>query len=373
MDTLDFGYFFRQLKAGASIDETCFYFTDDPQGSEHYIGYLPQYEKPYWVGYCDIPDGCEYQTAEELVEAKIYDGKSLKERWSNVRIVRIAGISLDYWIQMKSQNETVQKNKASWNDGAEVYSKFNHSDKLMSRVLQNPENAFHHTTWDLISRFVPDLNGKRICVPSSGDNHAVFAFAMLGAKVTSCDISENQLANAERIAKQYGWDKSIEFICQDTMKLDGIASEAYDFVYTSNGVHVWINDLNSMYRSIRRIMKPGAVYIMYEIHPFLRPFDDDLKIEKPYDRTGPFESDTEVTFAWRVMDIMNAMLDSGLAVKHIEEMFAEKDYNWPFWLPYSEIAKGATATPEEVDRMHDWRINPMAALPNWISIAAVRE
>jgi len=70
------------------------------------------------------------------------------------------------------------------------------------------------------------------------------------------------------------------------------------------------------------------------------------------------------------MDIMNAMLDSGLAFIHIEEMFAEKDYDWPFFISYSDISKGVTATHEEVDRMYDWHNNPMAALPNWISIVA---
>ncbi len=27
------------------IDETCFYFSDDPTEEEHYLGYLPEYEK----------------------------------------------------------------------------------------------------------------------------------------------------------------------------------------------------------------------------------------------------------------------------------------------------------------------------------------
>ncbi|OQB11929.1 MAG: hypothetical protein BWY15_02359 [Firmicutes bacterium ADurb.Bin193] len=99
MDTLDYDFFFKQLKAGVSIDETCFYFADDMQQSEHYLGFLPQYDKPYWVGYCDIPDGCEFHTAEELVEAKIFDGKSLKERWNTVRIISIWGICLDDWIK----------------------------------------------------------------------------------------------------------------------------------------------------------------------------------------------------------------------------------------------------------------------------------
>ena len=262
------------------------------------------------------------------------------------------------------------KNKASWNKGAAAYSALCHNEKVMSRIIENPATAFHHTTWEMIQKYVPDLRGKKICVPSSGDNHAVFTFAMLGAAVTSCDIAENQLANAERVAKEYGWSNAIEFICADTMKLDGIADNAYDFVYTSNGVHVWIDDLPGMYRNIYRIIKPGGVYIMFEIHPFLRPFDENAKIKKPYDATGPFEDETEINFGWRIMDIMNAMLDSGLIVRHIEEMFAEKDYDWPFFISLEDKLKGVTATPEEVDRMYDWHNNPMAALPTWISIAA---
>ena len=265
------------------------------------------------------------------------------------------------------------KNKASWNEGAAAYSALCHSEMIIKKIIENPANAFHRTTWEMIQKYIPDLRGKKICVPSSGDNHAVYAFAMLGASVTSCDIAENQLINAERIAREYGWDASIEFICADTMRLDGIADSAYDFVYTSNGVHVWIDDLPGMYRNIFRIMKPGGVYIMYEIHPFQRPFDDDAKIKKPYDATGPFESKAEITFGWRVMDIMNAMMDAGLTVVHIEEMFAEKNYDWPFFISLEDKLKGVTATREEVDRMYDWHNNPMAALPNWISIVAKKE
>jgi hypothetical protein len=60
---------------------------------------------------------------------------------------------------------------------------------------------------------VGDLEGKRVCVPASGDNTAVFAFHLLGARVTSTDISAEQLKNAQTIALEHGW--GIEFICED--------------------------------------------------------------------------------------------------------------------------------------------------------------
>jgi SAM-dependent methyltransferase len=208
---------------------------------------------------------------------------------------------------------------------------------------------------------------------------AVFAFAMMGARVTSCDISENQLANAERVAKHYDWGKSIEFLCTDTMRLDGVANGAYDFVYTSNGVHVWINDLPSMYRNIHRVMKPGGAYVMFEIHPMQRPIDygtiltdSTVRVQKPYDLVGPFDDGEEVTFAWRIMDIMNAMLSSGLAISHIEEMFAEVDYDDPFWTANAVGKDGPTLSREEIDALHDWHKNPVAALPNWLCVAAYK-
>ena len=96
---MEWSFFFKQLDAGVMINETCFYFSDDPSKEEHYLGYLPQYKKPYWVGYCDIKDGCEFETANELVNAPIYNGKPLKSRWNEVRIVSIEGLSVEDWTE----------------------------------------------------------------------------------------------------------------------------------------------------------------------------------------------------------------------------------------------------------------------------------
>lgn len=99
MMTLDFDYFFRQLKAAMNIDETCFYFADDSEEEEHYLGYNQGELKPYWVGYCDVKDGVEFKTAEELVNAPIFDGKSLKSRWRDVRICSIETFPLKDWVE----------------------------------------------------------------------------------------------------------------------------------------------------------------------------------------------------------------------------------------------------------------------------------
>lgn len=99
MMRLDFDYFFRQLKAGVNVNETCFYFDDDPSEDEHYLGYREKGTYPYWVGNCDVKDGIAFETADELVKAPVFGGKSLKERWGNVRICSIGTFPLEDWME----------------------------------------------------------------------------------------------------------------------------------------------------------------------------------------------------------------------------------------------------------------------------------
>lgn len=209
-------------------------------------------------------------------------------------------------------------------------------------------------------------------MPSSGDNNAVLAFALMGARVTSCDISGNQLAAAKAAAQKLGLSERVIFQQEDTMRLSGIESGAYDFVYTSNGVHVWLNDLESMYKNISRILKPDGVYIMYELHPFQRPFGENMEVVKPYDSTGPFEDETTVNFAWRIQDIVNPILDAGISLMHMEEIMPSPDYERPFFIDNDEMVNGRSVSREEVDEMYDWHKNPSAALPEMIAFAGRR-
>lgn len=75
------------------------------------------------------------------------------------------------------------------------------------------------------------MYNKKVLLPSSGDNHAAFAFALLGADVTSADISEKQLEHAKVIADKL--KLKINYVCDDTMQLSNIPDNSFDLVYTS--------------------------------------------------------------------------------------------------------------------------------------------
>ncbi|MBQ8596638.1 MAG: class I SAM-dependent methyltransferase, partial [Lachnospiraceae bacterium] len=143
--------------------------------------------------------------------------------------------------------------KDDWNKTSDSeWYKSLRTDEKIEELVNNPASAFHPEVYNLINKYIPDLKDKRILLPSSGDNHAVFAFALLGANVTSADISERQLENAAEIAERL--NLKIDFVCDNTMELSNIENDTYDLVYTSNGTHSWIPDLNIMYHNISRVL-----------------------------------------------------------------------------------------------------------------------
>lgn len=266
-------------------------------------------------------------------------------------------------------DERLKKVVNEWNEISESdwYMGYR-KDEVIQKILDDPQSAFHKKTWEVIHNTFSSLRDKKILVPSSGDNRAVFAFAALGAEVVSCDICEKQLDYAREIAEKFSL--SINFQVEDSMKLSGIESDTYDLVYTSEGVLVWINDLSGMYKNIARVLKKGGVYVNYEIHPFCRPFSyDDGKpqgkeiiIRKDYEMTGPFEDGTE--FFWRLQDILNAICDSELKICRLEEMHDEKEKGH-FWFYEEEREK---MSQEQIDCYYDIAANPLSALPQWFTV-----
>ena len=256
-----------------------------------------------------------------------------------------------------------------WDEGSDAYYDRIYGEGRLQRLTADPAWAFPPEVRAMLSQALPDLRGKRVLVPSSGDNGAAFAFHLLGAKVTSTDISKRQLRNAQRIAEAQGWD--IEFVLADSMRLCGIPDQTYDLVYTSNGVHVWINDLAALYGSIARTLKPGGRYILFETHPFVRPFDGEagdrgeFVVQKLYEETGPFGA--VPTYAWRIMDLVNALRAAGFALERMEEFHPRIGAfdSWWYGTPSQAEADG--------NAKFDWKKNPWAALPQWVGFSMRKE
>jgi len=235
-----------------------------------------------------------------------------------------------------------------------------------AEIAKDPWKGFPTAVVPLIQKYMGDLRGKKVCVPSAGDCFAAYGFAGLGAEVLACDIAENQLVNAKIIAEKNGF--KLECLCQDSMKLPDVESGAYDLVYTSNGVHVWIDDLPSMYGNFHRVLKDGGYNIFFETHPMIRPFNDKeidvCKIVKRYDDVLPH--DDGLTYAWRTMDFVNAVLGAGFTLQHMAEF-----HNVPADLTGNYLEPETNPErPLYGKDQYDWKVNPWAALPQCLCLCS---
>ena len=262
-------------------------------------------------------------------------------------------------------NEMHEANRRHWNAAAPGWRQLRDSDQLWRQSLAQPALAFQGRMLDAIHEFIGELAGKRVCVIGSGDNYAAFALAGMGAAVTSTDISEQQLRVAAERAEVLGLD--MRFVRADASDLAALGEGGYDLVCSTNGFFVWIADLRQVFSAVHAILKPGGYYIFYDIHPFLRPWKDQvapIEMEKPYFETGPFRSDGPAgptyEFNWTLGDLINPLLDAGLVLRRIVETPARDSR---FWQDYSY-------RPGTDESLLDWRSNPRAGLPVWLTLAA---
>ena len=247
-----------------------------------------------------------------------------------------------------NENERLDGIKAFWNENSdsEWYRSLRTEEKIHA-LQERPERAFHPAVYALIRKIFPDLTKAKVLLP------------LLGAQVTSADISERQLENAAEIAARLRLN--IEFVCDDTMQLSHISNQAYDLVYTSNGTLSWMNDLDSMNRNICRVLKKGGYFAMCDMHPFNRPFSGEAwqapHIIKSYQDVLP-------DLHWRIQDILNSQIRAGLTLCEMAELPAT---DASFWFTFAELQQKSR---EELEGINDWKKNPMAALPAWLALVS---
>lgn len=257
-------------------------------------------------------------------------------------------------------------NRQHWEATAAWWKRLREEDGNWRRCPAEPHLAFEGEALETILACMGELNGKQVCVVGSGDNYVAFALAGLGAEVTSVDISEHQLQDAASRAAELGLQ--ISFVQADAANLHVLADGAFDLVCSSNGFFVWLADLPQVFSEIARILTVGGHYVFYDVHPFQRPWKDQvqpLEMAKPYwDRQSLDEGAGETTYEFHrtLADILNALIESGLAVRNIIESPAT----------YSRFWQGPSYGLGTDDTLLDWRQNPRTGLPVWLTVAAVK-
>ena len=73
----------------------------------------------------------------------------------------------------KAKQEIIDTwNKISDSDWYNSY----RTNEAITAIIQNPSSAFHPMIFLMLKEHLGEFKNKKILIPSSGDNHAVFAF-----------------------------------------------------------------------------------------------------------------------------------------------------------------------------------------------------
>jgi SAM-dependent methyltransferase len=164
------------------------------------------------------------------------------------------------------------------------------------------------------------------------------------AKGIGFDIAENQIAFANKVARQTGLP--CEFVACDVLDIDASYWGKFDFLFITIGALCWFRDLDVFFGKVAACLKIGGVVIINEMHPvtnMLRApgeegYSEDVKdkLMNPYfgktweQNTGmsyitgrPSISRTFVSFSHSMSSIIGAMVGNSLRIR----TFREFDYD----------------------------------------------
>lgn len=93
---MNFNAFYHAL-SNKNIYELCFCIYNDLKYKDCWLGYSLNH-KLYWLGLvADGSEAYEFKSASELINAKVFYGKSLQDIWNSIDVMSIDGLCLEEW------------------------------------------------------------------------------------------------------------------------------------------------------------------------------------------------------------------------------------------------------------------------------------
>jgi SAM-dependent methyltransferase len=159
------------------------------------------------------------------------------------------------------------------------------------------------------------------------------SLARMGAQVTGVDFSPEAVRLAGALADELGLPA--RFVCSDVFAAPAHIDDRFDIVLASYGSIPWISDLQRWFAIAAGFVKPGGVFYMAELHPFLSLLDDTgTAMVHPYffseeprvlqwqgsyaDPEADFEG---VSYFWShsVSEVISGVLGAGLHLSSFHE------------------------------------------------------
>ena len=220
----------------------------------------------------------------------------------------------------------IEANKTAW--GLLSKDHYEHFKK----ALQEKDSLLSH----IIEEELGDISGKKIIHLQCNTGSDTIKLARKGAIVTGVDLVPENIYYAKKLSEELGV-KNVDFFEADIMELKEKHDKKYDMVFTSEGVLIWLPDLNRWAETVRHLLNENGVFYILDSHPFYLIFDEEklrenkLEVKYPYFVRDPECSDTIGGYAseskkgeayewmYKVSDIINSLAKAGLTIEYFNE------------------------------------------------------
>ncbi|MEM9624171.1 MAG: class I SAM-dependent methyltransferase [Pseudomonadota bacterium] len=143
-----------------------------------------------------------------------------------------------------------------------------HVDFYVGFVDSVKSTSAFQVTIDAIFDALGDLDGMHVCDLACGEGFLSRLLAERGATVHGFDASTKLI----EVARQRS-GRSIQYDVSDAQHLPGVEPAIYDVVLCHMAI-MDIPDIDALFATVRRILKPGGRFFLTVLHPcFETPFD----------------------------------------------------------------------------------------------------
>jgi SAM-dependent methyltransferase len=195
------------------------------------------------------------------------------------------------------------------------------------------------------------VEGQEVCDLGCGEGYLARQMAALGASVTAVDLS----ARLIEIARRSTSSSRIRYLAEDVQELPSVADAGLDLVVSSLAL-MDMPDLDAVYRSARRIVRPGGAFVFSLTHPCFQSLGTDVELTpevefaarrvRRYAAEGYWRSHGKTTLRGRVgayhrtlSTYLNGLAQHRFALSHlVEPVLPEGEHANPY-------AQGMTRVP----------------------------
>jgi SAM-dependent methyltransferase len=215
------------------------------------------------------------------------------------------------------------------------------ADALFTRPALDLDPASARQMLDQEGR-LGDVAGKDVLCLAGGGGQQSVAFALLGARVTVLDISEEQLQRDRDVAAHYAVE--IRTVQGDMRDLSALPEAAFDIVWHPYSLS-FVPDARVVFQQVARVLRPGGLYRFDCANPFFaglterdwsgegyalkRPYRDGAEVDYEdaawvYDRAGlpgaPVQGPREYTHT--LSTLVDGLVEQGFVIRHILEQMS---------------------------------------------------